>query len=332
MFIENSKFFTLNFFCCGGFVSKDHWVSKLILKSFAVNGNVRVHDKKSKNIFSASPNNICAEKGFTTFKSDQVPPGMDGSFLEKELSRWESDNAATVRKLIQHRSINAVSPDDFWELVRFAVWLNVCNPANRDMLSKGWNDCHISAVKSFSSNDLDKLSLKHFGILLPHSHLRKGLENAAKQETLLQSEFLGMVLKSAESSFNIVREEYAWILFDYSKVNLSLCTSDRPVLLATNTLDGVVGFGTPEATLYFPLSPDLCLAGRNVGKAKRFIDDQSFVTDLKIASIPRLLMWGKSSRFIIAIDESGLPSRGVDLPRYTPKVIQYGNAIALTQK
>ncbi|CCB90880.1 unknown protein [Waddlia chondrophila 2032/99] len=313
-------------------MSKDHWVSKLILKSFAVNGNVRVYDKESKNIFSASPNNICAEKGFTTFKSDQVPPGMDGRFLETELSRWESDIAVTVRELIKHRSLKAISPDNFWELVRFAVWLNVCNPANRDMLSKGWNECHLSAVKSCSGSDLDKLSLKHFGILLPHSYLRKKLENTAKQETLLQSEFLDMVLKSAESSFNLVREEYAWILFDYSKVDLSLCTSDRPVLLATNTLDGIVGFGTPEATLYFPLSPDLCLAGRNVGKAKRFIDDQSFVTDLKIASIPRLLMWGKSSRFIIAIDESGLPSGGTKLPCYTPKIIQYGNAVALTQR
>jgi hypothetical protein len=46
---------------------------------------------------------------------------MDGLFLEKELSRWESVQASTLSKLTEERSIEAITPEDFWELVRFAV-------------------------------------------------------------------------------------------------------------------------------------------------------------------------------------------------------------------
>lgn len=313
-------------------MSKDHWVSQFLLKSFAIDGQVQVFNKENTNIFSVSPNNICGEHGFTTFRHDQVPPGMDGSFLEKELSLWESVNAITVRKLIQERSIKAISSDDFWELVKFAVWLYVCNPANRDMLSKGWTASHLAGIKSLSGNDLDKLSLKFFGLLLPHAFLRKSLENVAKREVLLQSEFLGMVLKSADSSFNMVREEYAWILLDFKNIDLKLCTSDRPVALATTTLQNFVGFGSQEATLYFPLSPDLCLTGRNVGKEKRFVDFGRTVTDSKLAVIPRLLMWAKSCRFIVAADKSALPSKGSEVPSYTPRVTHCGSSIGLAQR
>ena len=68
-------------------MSKDHWVSQFLLQTFAVNGQVKALDQSTGTSFSASTKNICAEHGFTTFQQDQIPPGMDGSFLEKELSR-----------------------------------------------------------------------------------------------------------------------------------------------------------------------------------------------------------------------------------------------------
>jgi hypothetical protein len=304
-------------------MSKDHWVSQFLLQSFAINGQVKAFNKSTGASFSASTKNICAEHDFTTFQQDQIPPGMDGSFLEKELSRWESIQASTLTKLTEKRSIEAISPEDFWELVRFAVWLYLCNPANRAMLRKGWTDLHIAKTKALKGYKLDELSLKSFGLLLPHAYLRSLLETAAAKEELLQSEFLGIVLKSAESSYNLVRDEYAWSLVDFKNFGSILCTSDRPVQLAAKTLQAPIGFGTPEATLFFPLSPDLCLTGRHVGKQKRFIEYSNIATNSDLAGMPKLLMWAKSDRFIIAANESALPPSGLQLPSYTPYSFQH---------
>ena len=313
-------------------MSNDHWVPQCLQKSFATNGQVKVYNKSKGTCFTASTKKICAEHAFTTFQQDQVPPGIDRLFLEKELSRWESVQAATLTKLIKERSIKALSPEEFWELVRFAVWLYICNPANRAMLRKGWTDFHIAKTKALKGRNLDELSLKFFGLLLPHTHLRNLLETAAAKEELLQSEFLSMALKSAESGFEFVREEYAWSLVDCKNFDSILCTSDRPVLLAGKTLQAPVGFGSPDATLFFPLSPDLCLIGRHVGKQNRFIESHNVITNPDLAGMPRLLMWAKSNQFIIAAKESALPPPGIELPSYTPTIIYQKNAIGLLHR
>jgi len=71
-------------------MSNDHWVSQCLLKSFATKGQVKVYNKSKSICFNASTKKICTEHGFTTFQQDQVPPGVDGLFLEKELNRWEN--------------------------------------------------------------------------------------------------------------------------------------------------------------------------------------------------------------------------------------------------
>lgn len=257
---------------------------------------------------------------------------MDGLFLEKELSRWENVQAATLAKLIEGRSIEAIAPEEFWELVRFAVWLYLCNPANRAMLRKGWTDFHVAKTKALTGRKLDELSLKFFGLLLPHTLLRNLLETAAEKEELLQSVFLSMALESAESTFDFVREEYAWSLIDCKNFDSILCTSDRPVLLAGKTLQTPVGFGSPDATLFFPLSPDLCLTGRHVGKQNRFIESHNVITNPDLAGMPRLLMWAKSNQFIIAAKESALPTPGIQLPSYIPTIIYQKNTIGLLHR
>jgi hypothetical protein len=200
------------------------------------------------------------------------------------------------------------------------------------MLRKGWADLHIATTKALKGHKLDELSLKFFGLLLPHTHLRSLLEATAAKEELLQSEFLGIVLKSAESSYNLVREEYAWSLVDFKNFGSILCTSDRPVQLAAETLQAPIGFGTPEATLFFPLSPDLCLTGRHVGKQKRFITFRNVTTNPDLAGIPRLLMWTKSDKFIIAVNESALPPLGLQLPSYTPTAFNTKDTIWLLHR
>lgn len=267
-----------------------------------------------------------------TFENNQVPPGMDGSFLENELSAWESIQAGTLTSLIQKRTLDAISPDEFWELVRFAIWLHLCNPANRAMLRKAWKDLHLEKLKCLSNNDLDEIALKHFGILLPHEYLREKLEHCAAGETLLQSEFLGMVLKSAESIFNLVKEEYSWSLADFKSIDAGLCTSDRPVILGGSELQSKVGFGTPDVTLFFPLSPDLCLKGRNMGRTKKFIQPQNVITNSELVVAPKLLMWAKASQFIIAAERSALPPLGAELPSYNPTVTSGNGFTVMVQR
>lgn len=313
-------------------MSNDHWVPQCLQKSFATNGQVKVYNKAKGICFTASTKKICAEHAFMTFKEDQVPPGIDRLFLERELSRWEAVQALTLSKLIKKRSIQALSPEEFWELVRFSVWLYFCNPANRAMLRKAWTDFHVVQTKALSGHKLDELSLKSFGLLLPHAHLRNLLKIAASKEELLQSEFLSIALKGAESAFELVKEEYAWSLMDCKNFGAILCTSDRPVLLAGKTLQAPVGFGSPDATLFFPLSPDLCLSGRHVGKQNRFIQTHNVITNHDLLGMPRLLMWAKSNQFIIAAQESALPAPDIKLPSYIPEVIYQRNAIGMLHR
>jgi hypothetical protein len=312
-------------------VQDDHFVSKFILKSFAVNGRIRVFNKTTKKIESKYPSEICYQRGFTTFAKNDVPSGWDENFLEKELSKWENQIAPIHKKLIEHRTIKAITPEDFWELVRFTVWMHLCNPATRQMLQKTWSKFHLKKVKALRKQDLDSLSLKFFGLLLPHAYLRKLLDSAAGNEQLLQSEFLSFVLRGADSSFHLVMEQYAWRLDDYKDSSL-LCTSDRPVLLATTKLDAEVGFGTSEAILHFPLSPNLCLMGRNIGKGRGFVQPCNKVSDPRLAAFNQALMFTKSFNLIIASDVSVLPSLGVELPSYIPEVIDVEDKLGMLMR
>ncbi len=296
-----------------------------------------MYDKATKRRIRRPTKYVCCEEGFTTFSPDEIPPGVeilkDGKFLEIELCKWEREQSLTITKLIEHRNIEAISPYQFWELVRFSVWLYLCNPAHRAMLRQGRSELQLLHIKSLSGADLDNLSLKFFGVLQPHDYFRKQLEIAASKDDLLQSEFLGLALENAESTFDLVREEYAWSLDDFKNLGALLCTSDRPVLLiAEKGLSAPVGFNTPEAILYFPLSPDLCLTGRNVGKNKRFINPSHVITNPDFLGMPTLLTWTKSNQYIIAAEKNRLPAPGTELPSYTPTILRQENRIGFLQR
>ena len=313
--------------------SNDHWVSQFLLRAFLEDGLLWVYDKATQRRIRRPTKAVCCEQGFTTFSPDEIPPGMDGKFLETELSKWERDQSLIIAKLIEHRNLEAISGEEFWELVRFAVWLYLCNPAHRAMFRQGRAELQLSHIKSLSGTDLDNLSIKFFGILQPHDYFRKQLQIAASKDNLLQSEFLGLVVKNAESMFDLIREEYAWSLDDFKSSGTLLCTSDRPVLLiAQNGLSAPVGFNTPEALLYFPLSPDLCLTGRNVGKKNRFIKPNHIITNPDFQEMPNLLTWAKSNQYIIAAEKNCLPTPGMELPTYTPTIFRQENRIGFLQR
>ena len=301
---------------------------------FAHSSRVWVYDKATRRRKREPIKNICCEEGFTTFTDDEIPPSMKGQgrFLEVELSKWERQQSQTVRTLIKERSIRKIDTEEFWELVRFAVWLHQCNPAVRQVLRKGWSEFHLNKVRSYKGRDLDDLSINCFGLLLPHAFLRRLLDSAARQAQLLQSEFLGLVLDEADRCFHFVKEHYAWRLDDHSSGGFLLCTSDRPVLLGTDKLDGPVGFGTPKATLYFPLSPDLCLVGKHLGKADRSVQPHNKVSDPGMAQLNLALMATKSLNLIIASDPAVLPPDGTELPSYIPEIIDLGGKLKIVMR
>lgn len=75
-----------------------------------------------------------------------------------------------------------------------------------------------------------------------------------------------------------MKKKFAWVLDNFKNLGEVLYISDRPVLLASEAgLSAPVGFNTPKARLFFSLSPDLCLQGRNVGKNKRFVKDRHVI-------------------------------------------------------
>lgn len=288
---------------------------------------IKMHESEQENLLKK----VCCEQGFTTFSDDEIPPSMkgQGKFLETELSEWERQQSFTIEKLIKDRSIKKITPEEFWELVRFAVWLHQCNPALRQMLRKGIDKFHLHKIRSYNAKNLDELSMSCFGLLLPHAFLRKMLDSTVPLIGLLQSEFLGLALGGAEKSFDIVSEQYSWILDDYKDSGLLLCTSDRPVLLAGPQLNSYIGFGTPGVTLHFPLSPDLCLVGCNLGKDHRTIQPHYKVTDPRLADRHLALIAAKSINLIVAPDPALLPPDGTELPSYLPEIINLGNMFGM---
>jgi len=250
-----------------------------------------------------------------------MPPGLAGQYLETELSKWETQQSQSIKKIIKKRTIKAVTLEEFNELIRFAVWLYVCNPVNREILRDAMSEFNLGKIRNLTGFELDKLSIKNFGLFLPHACIRKQLEEGAAKESLLQSEFLEIALEHSESVFNLVMEKYAWSLIDFKNFGSILCTSDRPVLLAGDTLQGPVGFDTSKVQLFFPLSPDLCLVGCNLGKEKKIIKNCHVVTDLAFKETIKILMWTKSNKFIIANAKGILPSVGIKLPSYIPRVL-----------
>lgn len=291
-----------------------------------------LYDKTTQRIIRRPTKKICCEEGFTTFSTNEVPPGVNHKFVETELSKWERKQSFVITKLLEARTIEVISPIEFGELIRFTVWLYFCNPAHRAILRQGRSELQLLNIKFMGASDLDKLYMKFFGLMLPHTFLRKQLEMAAANDDLLQSEFLGLVLECAELTFEFVLKEYAWHLADYKSLGAALCTSDRPVLIGGMTLPGPVGFGTPGCTLFFPLSPDLCLVGKNVGENKRFIACRRDVTDPEFLRIPNLLAWGKSHRYIIAAEKEYLPTPGMELPSYLPTSSRKGNTIKFSHR
>lgn len=117
-------------------MSQDHWVSRFLLKSFTADGRLCVYDKEKRERIKRPTKKVCCEEGFTTFSSDQIPSCIGGRDLESELSRWERRLSQIIAKLIKGRSIDVIDKESFFELIRFAVWLYLCNPANRQMFRR----------------------------------------------------------------------------------------------------------------------------------------------------------------------------------------------------
>ena len=171
------------------FMQDNHYVSEFLLKSFTVNGSLQVFSKKTKRIKAKTPGQVCYERGFTTFEKSDVPPGEDENFIEKEFSKWENRIAPIHKHLLVHRSLEAIRPEEFCELVQFAMWLNLCNPAICQMLKKAWSQLQIIRAKNYSKTDLDNLSLKAFGLYITHTHLQRLLDSNAEKDQLFQSNF-----------------------------------------------------------------------------------------------------------------------------------------------
>lgn len=310
----------------------DHWTPQFLLKSFVKDGQLWVYDKVTCRRFRTPTKKICCEPLFTKFSPDQVPPGSDPYFLDTELGRWEREQSLVIEKLVNERNIEAILPEEFSELVRFTVWLYLCNPVHRAVLRQSRVELQRLTIKSLTEEELDDLSMKFFGLLLPHAYVKEQLEIAISKDELLQSEFLGSALKSAESIFDLVKKEYAWSLADCKDLGLELCTSDRPVVLGGKALSDPVGFNTPEVILFFPLSPNLCLTGRNIGEDKRFIQGRQIITNPDFLGMPTMLMWGKSNQYIIAKEKDSLPVPDMEIPSYIPTLFKQGNDVGILHR
>lgn len=311
-------------------MQKDHYVPKFLRKRFRKHKNFFIYDKNSLKIEKKTPKQICWERGFTTFNKEDIPTGSDEIFFEKALSVWESDIAIIYNNLLYTKNLATLKREDLAEFVRFLVWLVLCNPAQRNFLKEAFKTYTLLQFRNLSAEKLTEISLKCFGLILPHNLIRQKLQDLADKAEITQADFLALILEVSDSLFSFVLANYSWELIDFHMLGQVLCTSDRPVVLATNELQSHVGFNTPNVHILFPLSPNLCLLGTNTGSNSRRILNPGLITKSGLVEMVRIQMWTKSHRYIIAPFETMLPPADSKIPTLKSSVVIDDNLVKMS--
>jgi hypothetical protein len=229
-----------------------HHVPQFILRGFASGRSKQIYvfDKATGKSFKTAVRNVASEMGFYDFDA-----AGEARSLDPLLQRLEDATKEIVRKILQLRLVNCLSPEERVRLALFATTQMLRTTAQRRQLFD-LNQSICEAVKK-RGGDPDSI---------------EGFRNLTEEEARVASI---MMIPQLARDLAPHFVEKSWVVYA-APPQAKFYISDSPVTLQ-NTMNqdpvrGTLGLGVRGIEIYFPLSGTLCL-GFLCGSIEEMIRD-----------------------------------------------------------
>ena len=209
---------------------KHHYVPRSVLRNFTIDGarkRLFVFDKNKKRSFAASVENTAAERDFY-----RVQFGNQDLNYEEGFQELDDRLANVVAKLVKGKSLVKLEKDELRDIP-----ILVACQLLRTKLQR-------TTPVEFS-RQLEKW-IKDFGFPTPNSINDANARRIAFIQ-LFQLKEIADLISEKDIMLLILGEQRLW-------------TSDNPVVVHNNFPYGETGLKSPGVEIYYPLSPNLCLA------------------------------------------------------------------------
>lgn len=213
-------------------VRKQHYVPQFVLRNFLSKENfIWSYDKKWNSSKERSISSVAYEEYFY----DKIKGQKEGS-LEYFFVKAETDTAPIISKIIQERSLNALTLEEKIVIAMFIILqLNRTKTALKD--SEEISEKLMESMQNFAAESEIKIN---FGNNNPKEVWRS-------------------IFKSTPYFTEILLQK-KWVLLESNKM---FYTSDNPVVRANytyrNSIRGVLGLKSKGIEIYFPLGDSLIL-------------------------------------------------------------------------
>ncbi|MFV3130047.1 DUF4238 domain-containing protein [Niveispirillum sp. KHB5.9] len=251
-----------------------HFLSQCYLKGFAQfpkKPKLYVTDIKERKTFSTHPENIAAIRDFHRIEVEGIRP----DFLETELSKFETQLAEALSRIIAARSIS--NEADSIILLNFVALVAVKNPRWRQSMTRAytqtakiWMDM-ITATPQRWAASLKRARGEGYPDELAdisYEEARKFVDEKQYEIAIPNNRHLRTELSAFETALQLLYKR-RWLLLKAPPKATGFITSDHPMCLMWQRprpgLSGP-GLGLKDTQVIFPISNELAMVGTFEGQ------------------------------------------------------------------
>lgn len=285
---------------------RQHFLPKFYLERFCRDGFLRLFDRETHKYRTQQPSNTGVIGHLYTFDDEQGRRRFD---VEELFGRVESIAAPEIECLARKENLTSAQKAKVLLFVAFArnrtpEWITTVKSLTGDVMTK---------LMKFMFTDIERaqeILKKENG----HLSNEEQLSRAKSQIDFAQSDnydvtvndtFALQLALSLTSPIAKALTTKNWTVLHPQRAQDSFVTSDAPLVLTylrTQSPYGV-GFGSPNAIVYFPLGQDTCLMFHGEGAALKHRN----IPQNQVASVNRMVT-ANCQRFVIGRDESLIKS------------------------
>lgn len=316
---------------------KHHYVPRFYQSGFAdCDELLWVYDRKMMKYRRLHPKVVCCAQDFYAIKPEGAP--LDSRVESEYLSKVDSTGATVIRALS-----NGKQPDgsEIRALAIFAAHQFTRTPSYRKAISRVFEQSAGQMLR------LAFLNVERATQSIDHLRVQTGYETPLTPESMVEAvngnqllirategPFLNQLIEQAANIADVI-EALDWQLL-VSPHTTGFITCDDPVVIVPPLgYDGAqcgVGFATPQAVKYFPLTRQLCLRLGNAdyGLQWREVDGETVrVINQNIAATSERFILGPSLQQLESVI-SRSHCQSVDLrSRFVVEVVEEGPNAAL---
>ncbi len=263
---------------------RHHYVSEFYLENFVdpkTAGHINVLDITSGHRFRSSPENVCAKRDFNRVNSDDLP--IDA--LENALSGFEDETSDVLKRVVAR----ATYPSDEelnWLLNLVALYatrnlrFRSIQQEARDKTIRLMGSALASDERLFES-ELKKARDAGYveSSQVDFQEFRDLIRSNNYQIEIPQDKFHDTEFKAMDKVLPLLGERI-WSLLILAGEPWSAISCDHPIITVhKNQFSKIVGLGTRNTELIFPLSPRVVLYGVYEDPIKEVVE----ISDSKLA-------------------------------------------------